>query len=143
MTIAVAVLAVAIAALAVQRDILGPQQLQGHALAFERLGHLEVVGLDQATGRLAGRKQQRLKPGLVDPVGQRPGETQGVRCRDVVVDRALGQAAGPGDLLVAESGRVLEAQDLDDLLHWNPRCRHRILLSEKGAVMPVKVKEFQ
>ena len=33
--------------LAVHGDILGPQQLQGHALVLERLMHLEVVGFDQ------------------------------------------------------------------------------------------------
>ena len=43
---------------------------------------------------------------------------------EVLADHALGQLAGPGDLLVAEIGLVLEAQYFDDFLHWNPRCRH-------------------
>jgi hypothetical protein len=37
----------------------------------------------------------------------------------------------PVTLVVAELGRVLEAPGLDDLLHWNPRCRHRVLLQSK------------
>jgi hypothetical protein len=44
---------------------------------------------------------------------------------------------------VAQAYFVLEAQDLDDLSHGNPRSRHPHFLVMKKKGMPNKVKEFQ
>lgn len=65
--VTMAVLAVAITRLAVDGEVLGPEQLQRHALALEGPMHLKAVGLDQAAGRLAGGKQQGFEPGLPPP----------------------------------------------------------------------------
>ena len=116
--------AVAIGPLLMPGHILGPKQLQGHPLALELLVDLKVVRLDEARRLLLGWEQQGLEADFVHPLGQGPGDTLGPGKADVLADRALGELAGAGDLLVAESGLVLEAQYFDDFLHWNPRCRH-------------------
>ena len=103
---------------------LGPQLLQGHALALELLVDLEVVGLDEPVRLRLGREQQRLQRRFIRVLGKRPAQPLGLGQAEVLADHALGQLAGPGDLLVAEIGLVLEAQYFDDFLHWNPRCRH-------------------
>jgi len=122
--IVLAELAVAVRLVTVGLDVLRPQQLQGHALVLERLVDLEVVRCREAHRRRLGREQSRLQRSLVGAVRQQPADAGDLRQADVLADRALGEAAGPSNLLVAEAGVVLEAQHCGDGSHGNPRCWH-------------------
>lgn len=107
--VVLAELAVAVGLVAVDLDVLRPQQLQGHALALERLVNLEVVRRREAQRRRLGREQLRLQRRLVGAIRQRPADAGDLRQADVLADHALGEAVGPRNLLVAEASVVLEA----------------------------------
>ena len=51
----------------------------------------------------------------------------------VIADGPFGDASGQCDLLITEFGLVLEAHDLDELLHWNPHCGQSNLLLNKRS----------
>ncbi len=126
---------------AVALHVLGPEQLQGYALGLQLLMDLEVVGFGKARRRRLGREQLGLQPRFVRALRQRPGDALCGGQADVLAHHALGEAAGTGNAFVAQAGFVIEAQDLDDLSHGNPRCRHPpFLVMKKNQVCRIKLK---
>lgn len=117
LSIAVAVLTVAIGLRLVHGDMLGPQQLEGDPLALELLMHLKVIGFHKTRGLLLRREQQPFQLCFIRVFRQRPGEATSCCQVKVLADHPFGNTAGAGDLLVTEFGLVFEAHNIDDLAH--------------------------
>ena len=60
---------------------------------------------------------------------------------DVLANHTFGETAGAGNALMAQACFVLEAQDLDNLSHGNPRNRHPLfLVIKRKGVCRIKLK---
>ncbi|BCO29927.1 hypothetical protein TspCOW1_00300 [Thiohalobacter sp. COW1] len=107
--IQVAVAAVTIGALAVGGGVLGPLQLQGHALAFEFLVDGGEIRFDQAHRRLGDRKQLPLQGRIVEVLRQRPAQSLGLTQAQILGDGALGDPDRSGDFFVAQPRLMAQA----------------------------------
>ena len=113
-------------AVRMRRPVLQPQQLQRDALVALKLPvHVFPVRLGPGNPRRRqGREQRRLQCGVVQPIGQWPGEA-GRSCPPrVVAHRAVGDAERRGDLAVAAPQLVLQTQQFPNLPHGQPLLWH-------------------
>ena len=94
--------------------ILLPQEPQRHVLATQLL--VDPPHIRQGPRRLEDfgcfRKEQRLKLVLFQPLRKGPTKTGLPHTQQVVRHRRVRQTTTPGDLPVAQSSLVLEAQNL-------------------------------
>src|SRR5690606_16248626 len=103
-----------------------PQQHERHALA----AHLSMDGWpvrlrSRFVRGCRQRKEQPLQAGLVEILGQRPGEPGTLGPLEVVADGGVDEPDDTGDLAMAEAVVVPEAQDVSDFAHGYSGRRHR------------------
>ncbi len=92
---------------------------------------LKVIRFGKACRWGLGWEQQCFQPDLIHIFWQRPGHVMSLGQADVLAHHTFGETAGAGNTLMAQTCFVLEAQDLDNLSHGNPRSRHPLFLVMK------------
>ena len=104
--------------------VLLPQQHERHALAAQFFVNLGVVGVHEVLRPWWRCQQAMLQSGLVQGLDGVPIQTCDRGQTDVLGNHAFGDAQGGGDTLVREPSIEFETQNVLDLAHVNPWCRH-------------------
>ena len=119
-------------------DILVPQDLQGHVLAFELLVDQPPVRLmAPSTARLGARflEHQAFKLGLADLRGDRPAEPSRSAALQQLANRPTRDPRAAHDLPHRQSRLVLHPQNLAHLAHRRPRGWHVVPPSIEGTML--------
>jgi hypothetical protein len=107
------------------RDVLLPQQHQGHPLALELLVDRRVVGRHVAHRRRPRRSQPREQRVLGQRQQHLRAELGHFGEAHVLGDDALGDLQSAGDLLVGQARFELQSVQLADAAHGECPGRHR------------------
>ena len=116
--------------------VLLPEELQGDAVALELAVDVRAVGPGSASRRRGAGKQPGLERRVVQLGRQRPAESALSRPPQIAIHRPHADGARLGHRLVGQSLLVPESQNLPNLPHQQPPCRHRLALLSKGPSVP-------
>ena len=135
-------LAVAIA-VGVLLSVFEPQELEGDRLLAQLL--VDIAPVRGRAGRRRGgrrREQGRLQGGVVEPLGQRPGQPGQLGPPHVIGQGGSRDAQRGADLAEAQTLSQAQAEDVTDLSHGNTGSGQRLLLGwpqgggDRGRVEP-------
>ena len=122
------------AAIALRMDlgVLLPEELQRDAVALELAVDVRAVRPDPVVRRGRAAEQLGLEHRVVQLGRQRPAEPALRRLVQIARNRTRTDEAGLRYLPVGQSLFVPESQDLPNLPHQQPPCRHRVASLRKG-----------
>ena len=109
--------------------VLVPQKSQGRALSLHLFLHKgSVWQKPYGIGAGDGRVKALLQRGVIQPIGQRPGQVDSGGPLQTFSNGASGNGAACCNRSIAQLRRPLESQDFSNFAHWGSLCRHMLLL---------------
>ena len=109
--------------------VLVPQKSQGRPLSLHLFLHKGTVRQKPyGIGADDGRVKALLQRSIIQPIGQRSGQTDTDGPLQAFGNSASGNGAAVCNRSIAQLRRPLESQNFSNFTHWGPFSRHMLLL---------------